>query len=55
MKKNIQSYTDGLEKILQIQPKSFEYNGKGGYQADGKIYYGIIAQEMREVALYMIE
>lgn len=54
IKKNIQPYTDGLEQVLQITPKSFEYNGKGGYEADGKTYYGVIAQEMKTIAPYMV-
>ena len=54
VKKNINLYTDGLEQLLKITPKSFQYNGKGGYDDDGKTHIGIIAQEMREIAPYMI-
>ena len=30
LKTNIQSYTKGLKEILQINPVSYKYNGKGG-------------------------
>ena len=54
IKKNVAAYTDGLEKLMKIQPKTFQYNGKGGYKDDGKTYYGIIAQEIQKVAPYMV-
>lgn len=54
VKKNIKPYTDGLAKLLQIAPKSFQYNGLAGNPDDGKVYYGIIAQEMQQIAPYMI-
>ncbi|MEM7511449.1 MAG: tail fiber domain-containing protein [Bacteroidota bacterium] len=55
VKENIRPFTDGLTEVLQIQPKSFSYNGKGGYAKDGKTYYGIIAQEIQQIAPYMVE
>ena len=55
VKENIRPFTDGLAEVLQIQPKSFSYNGKGGYAKDGKTYYGIIAQEIQQIAPYMVE
>ncbi|MEM8900756.1 MAG: tail fiber domain-containing protein [Bacteroidota bacterium] len=55
VKENIQPFTSGLAEVLQIQPKSFSYNGKGGYAKDGKTYYGIIAQDIQKIAPYMVE
>ena len=55
VKENIRPFTDGLAKLLQIQPKSFSYNGKGGYTKDGKTHYGVIAQDIQEIAPYMVE
>jgi len=45
LKKNIVSYTKGLTELVQIQPKSFEFNGKGG-STDGLKSIGIIADEI---------
>ncbi|MEL6190810.1 MAG: tail fiber domain-containing protein [Bacteroidota bacterium] len=54
IKKNVAAYTDGLTQLMKIQPRTFQYNGKGGYKDDGKTYYGIIAQEIQKVAPYMV-
>jgi hypothetical protein len=55
LKKDIKPFNDGLSTLLQINPVSFKYNGLGGYQANGKDYIGVIAQEVKPVAPYMIE
>ena len=55
VKKNIRSFKDGLEAVLKIHPRIYQFNGKAGYPDNGKDYYGIIAQEMQQVAPYMIE
>ena len=55
VKKNITSFTDGLNALLQINPVRFQYNGKAGYLDDGKEYVGVIAQDVQGVAPYMIE
>jgi hypothetical protein len=48
LKSNIQVYKKGLSEILQITPKTFEFNGKAGTQA-GQSQVGIIAQEIKDV------
>ncbi len=53
LKTKIENYTDGLDKLLQIRPVRYEFNGKQGLVTDKK-FIGIIAQEMQEVAPYMI-
>ena len=55
LKKDIKPFSDGLSTLLQINPVSFKYNGLGGYQANGKDYIGVIAQEIKPVAPYMVE
>ena len=55
MKKDVKPFKNGLETVLQIQPKFFKYNGKGAYEEDGKEYIGIIAQDIQKVAPYMVE
>lgn len=53
LKQDIEPFEDGLETLLQISPKSYRYNGMFGLPSD-KTYVGIIAQEMQQVAPYMI-
>jgi hypothetical protein len=55
LKKDIKPFNDGLSTLLQINPVSFKYNGLGGYQASDKDYIGVIAQEVKTVAPYMVE
>ncbi len=55
IKKNIESFTDGLNIVNQLNPVTFEYNGKGGTQDNGKKFVGFIAQEVEEVAPYMVQ
>lgn len=48
VKTNIQDYTTGLTEILQINPKTFDYNGKAGFDTTtGNI--GIIAQDVQGI------
>ena len=54
LKKDIQTYSDGLSLIDQVKPVTFKYNGLGGTADDGKEYVGIIAQELEKIAPYMI-
>jgi hypothetical protein len=44
VKKNIESYTRGLDELRQLQPISFEYNGEGGTVVDGKRYVSLAAE-----------
>ncbi|MBL4755420.1 MAG: tail fiber domain-containing protein, partial [Flavobacteriales bacterium] len=55
VKKDVKSFTDGLEVLMQVDPVMFQYNGLAGYNADGKEYVGVIAQEIDKIAPYMIE
>jgi hypothetical protein len=53
LKKNIQDFNEGLDKILAIRPVTFQYNSKSGYDIE-KEHIGVIAQELQEVAPYMV-
>jgi hypothetical protein len=53
LKKNVSSYTDGLNSILNIEPVRFQYNEKSGVNQE-KVYVGVIAQDLKEVASYMV-
>jgi hypothetical protein len=53
MKKDINPFTDGLLILKQINPVTFQYNGKLGYPTD-KTYVGVIAQDIEQIAPYTI-
>ena len=55
LKKDIKPFNDGLSTLLQINPVTFKYNGLGGYNENGKDYVGVIAQDIKPIAPYMIE
>jgi hypothetical protein len=52
LKKDIKPYKSGLSDILKINPVWFTYNGKAGMPNETGV--GIIAQELKEVAPYMV-
>jgi hypothetical protein len=53
LKESVQPYTDGLTSLLRINPVKFHYNQKSGYDTKPE-YVGVIAQELNDVAPYMI-
>lgn len=55
LKKNIAEYKDGLEQVMKLNPVTFQYNGLGGIADIDRSYVGVIAQEIRKVAPYMVE
>lgn len=48
VKENINPYTKGLDVIMQINPVTYDYNGKAGF-AKIKDNVGVIAQEIKDV------
>jgi len=54
IKKNIKDFNDGLEIINELHPVTYQFNGKGGMENDGKIHIGFIAQELEKKAPYMV-
>lgn len=42
-------YEKGLAEICALRPVRYEYNGKGGFAADGAEHISILAQEAQEV------
>ena len=60
LKENITDYNEGLELITKIRPVSFSYNQRmkelwgENESIDGKVYQGVIAQELREIAPDMV-
>jgi len=55
LKKDINLYTDGLAKLLKINPVTFKYNGKGPYSDTTTEYVGVIAQEIQDVVSYTVD
>ncbi len=53
LKKDITDFNDGLSVLEKIHPVWFSYNGEAGMPTDKK-FVGIIAQEMKEIAPYMV-
>lgn len=54
LKQNIKPYTDGLESLLRINPVTYKYNNIFKTLDTGETYVGVIAQEVQEIAPYMI-
>ncbi len=60
LKENITDYNEGLELITKIRPVSFSYNQRmkelwgENESIDGKVYQGVIAQELRKIAPDMV-
>ncbi|WP_176955899.1 tail fiber domain-containing protein [Catalinimonas alkaloidigena] len=53
LKEDIRPFEDGLRIIQQIHPVRYRYNGKAGLSTEEE-YIGIIAQEVQEIAPYMV-
>ena len=53
LKKDIASYSDGLDVLLKIKPVTFRYNGKAGIQTEAQ-FVGVLAQDMQEIAPYTV-
>jgi hypothetical protein len=52
-KDEIRPFEDGLNKIAEIDPVTFHYNSLSGFDTR-KEYVGVIAQQLEEVAPYMV-
>ena len=55
VKRNVLPFADGMDLLKAIRPVTFEYNGVGGTADIGKVYVGVIAQELQQVAPYMVD
>lgn len=53
LKQNIHPYTDGLHTLMQIEPVWFTYKNNSGYNSS-KPYVGVVAQQLQQVAPYMV-
>jgi hypothetical protein len=55
LKKNISEFNEGLEVITKIKPVRYQYNGEANTPDDGQEYIGVIAQELIEIAPFMVK
>lgn len=56
IKKNILNFTDGLNVLMKLKPRTYQYNGLGGNGYDDTdTHIGFVAQEVELVAPYMVE
>jgi hypothetical protein len=53
MKQNIKPFTEGLSKLLQIEPIEYNYNERSGYDTKPS-YVGVVAQDLQKIAPYMV-
>ena len=49
LKKDVQPYKEGFEKLLALDPVSFHFNGKAGTSDDSRKRIGLIAQDVQQV------
>ena len=50
LKKNINSFDYGLNEVRQLNPVTFEYNGKANLRNTDQQHIGLVAQELQQVA-----
>lgn len=55
LKKDISPFKDGLSHLLQIEPVTFKYNSIMDVFDKEKVHVGIIAQDVQQIAPYMVE
>lgn len=54
LKTNINPFKGGLAEVLRINPVTYNYNGKANILDTETEHVGIIAQEMQQIAPYMV-
>src|SRR6185436_18832372 len=54
LKTNVVPFTSGLNIIRNLQPKSYNYNGAGGFDTEHK-YIGLVAQNLASVAPFAVD
>ncbi len=54
LKRDIRDFEDGLDAVLKLNPVWYRYSEASPF-ADEREYVGVVAQDVREVAPYMVE
>jgi hypothetical protein len=55
LKHAIQPYAKGLDLVMAVRPVTFQYNGLASTADNGKVYTGVIAQDLQAVAPDMVQ
>lgn len=55
LKSNIEPMSYGLAEVLRLNPVSYRYNGLGGTENNGDRHFGLLAQELQQVAPEMVK
>lgn len=53
LKSNIEEFKDGLDVVLKMDVKSYNYNGKSGTNSKYR-HVGVMAQQLEEIAPYLV-
>jgi hypothetical protein len=53
LKEEVHPYTDGLNEVMKIEPVWFKYKENSGFNTS-KAYPGVVAQDLQQVAPYMV-
>jgi len=55
LKTDIRDFNVGLDAVLRLKPRTFQYNGRTEFALDdGKVHAGFVAQELRAVLPFMV-
>lgn len=55
LKDVVSDFPLGAEELMRLKPKVFQYNGLAGTDTSGRLYVGLIAQEVPEaLATYCV-
>lgn len=54
LKENVHPFTEGLERVMELEPVWYAYNGRGGMRSDGREHIGLLAQAAEQVAPYLV-
>ena len=50
LKKNVNEFSRGLNELMEINPITYNYNGKGGIADTDMVHVGLFAQDLQKVA-----
>lgn len=54
LKKDVSDLKWGLDQIRQVRPVTYKYNGLGATEDDGRVFVGVIAQDLEKVMPMMV-
>lgn len=54
LKRDIRSFEDGLDELMQINPVRYKYNESSGFKDISQDYVGVIAQDIQQVLPYTV-